>query len=62
VFKPLAFPTDQNTFGKKIKFVNVIKTEKTETRRDNEDSKISPSTDHLEKYGIADINSEADSK
>jgi len=27
VFKPLAYPIDQNTFGKKIKFVNVIKTE-----------------------------------
>ena len=27
VFKPLAYPINQNTFGKKIKFVNVIKTE-----------------------------------
>jgi uncharacterized LabA/DUF88 family protein len=27
VFKPLAYPIDQNTFGEKIKFVNVIKTE-----------------------------------
>ena len=27
VFKPLAYPIDQNTFGKKIKFANVIKTE-----------------------------------
>ena len=27
VFKPLAYPIDQNTFGKKIKFVNIIKTE-----------------------------------
>ena len=35
---------------------------KPETRRDNEDSKISSVTDHLERYGIADINSEADSK
>jgi predicted component of type VI protein secretion system len=35
---------------------------KPETRRDNEDSKFSSITDHLERYGIADINSEADSK
>jgi hypothetical protein len=35
---------------------------KPETRRDNEDSKISSIADHLERYGIADINSEADSK
>jgi uncharacterized LabA/DUF88 family protein len=27
VFKPLAYPIDQNTFGKYIKFANVIKTE-----------------------------------
>ncbi len=27
VFKPLAFPIDQNTFGKHVKFANVIKTE-----------------------------------
>ena len=27
VFKPLAYPIDQNTFGKHIKFANVIKTE-----------------------------------
>ena len=27
VFKPLAYPINQNTFGKKIKFVNVIKYE-----------------------------------
>jgi uncharacterized LabA/DUF88 family protein len=27
VFKPLAYPIDQNTFGKQIKFANVIKTE-----------------------------------
>jgi uncharacterized LabA/DUF88 family protein len=27
VFKPLAYPINQNTFGKKIKFVNVVKTE-----------------------------------
>jgi len=35
---------------------------KVKIRRDNEDSKISSITDHLERYGIADINSEADSK
>jgi hypothetical protein len=35
---------------------------KPETRRDHEDSKTSSITDHLERYGIADINSEADSK
>ena len=27
VFKPLAYPIDENTFGKYIKFANVIKTE-----------------------------------
>jgi uncharacterized LabA/DUF88 family protein len=27
VFKPLAYPIDKNTFGKPIKFVNIIKTE-----------------------------------
>jgi uncharacterized LabA/DUF88 family protein len=27
VFKPLAYPIEQNTFGKKIKFANIIKTE-----------------------------------
>jgi len=35
---------------------------KPETRRDNEESKNSPNTDHMERYGIAGINSEADSK
>jgi hypothetical protein len=35
---------------------------KPEIRRDNEDCKISSITDHLERYSIADINSEADSK
>ena len=35
---------------------------KPETRRDNEDSKISSITDHLERYGITHIHSEADAK
>jgi hypothetical protein len=35
---------------------------KSETRRDNAESKISSIKDHLEKYSIADINSAGDSK
>jgi hypothetical protein len=35
---------------------------KSKTGRDNGNSKISSTTDHLERYNIADINSEGDPK
>jgi len=46
----------------KSDILSLLDQAKPEIRRDNEESKISPNTDHMARYGIADINSEADAK